>query len=145
MPQPLLGRLTPRRLLAALVLPVLLLTGCADEPGEAAPSTSDVVTSDVNDVEVTGEPGEKAPKGQPRFKLGPAVDAGDTLSTGEAFRDVDEFKRLVLTRPEPVVQQLPDHAVHRLAPRAGREGQRHAVAQDRGGHRLDIFQGAPFC
>ncbi len=59
MPQPLLGRLTPRRLLAALVLPVLLLTGCADEPGEAAPSTSDVVTSDVAEVEVEGEFGEK--------------------------------------------------------------------------------------
>ena len=59
MPQPLLGRLTPRRLLAALVLPVLLLAGCADEPGEAAPSTSAVVTSDVTDVEVTGEAGEK--------------------------------------------------------------------------------------
>lgn len=59
MPQPLFGRLVPRRVLAALVLPVLLLTGCAEQPRAAAPSTSDVVTSDVADVEVTGGLGEK--------------------------------------------------------------------------------------
>ncbi len=55
---------------------------------------------------VAGEPGEKPPKGQPGFKLGPAVDAGDTLSTGESFRTVEEFKRLVLARPEPIVRGL---------------------------------------
>lgn len=59
LPLPPIGRRLPRRLLAALVLPALLLTGCAEQPGEAVPSTSDVVTSDVADVEVTGEPGEK--------------------------------------------------------------------------------------
>jgi len=58
-PQPLLGRLTPRRLLATLVLPVLLLTGCADEPAEPDPTASEVVTSDLSDVEVTGDVGDK--------------------------------------------------------------------------------------
>ncbi len=50
--------------------------------------------------------GKNNPKGKPRFKLGRAVDAGDTLETGEAFRGIDEFKRLVLARPEPVVRGL---------------------------------------
>jgi hypothetical protein len=45
-------------------------------------------------------------KGKPRFAPGPAVDAGDTLETGESFRGIDEFKRLVLARPEPVVRGL---------------------------------------
>jgi hypothetical protein len=50
--------------------------------------------------------GKPKGKGEPRYKLGPAVDAGDTLETGEAFRGIDEFKRLVLSRPEPVVRGL---------------------------------------
>ncbi len=32
--------------------------------------------------------------------------SGDTLETGESFRGIDEFKRLVLARPEPVVRGL---------------------------------------
>jgi len=57
---PLDQRFTVRRLLAALVLPALLLAGCSDPPDEPAQSSSSVaVTSDVEEVEVTGEPGEK--------------------------------------------------------------------------------------
>ena len=58
MPRPLLRRLVPRRLLLALVLPAVLLGACAD-PEDPEPSPSTVVTSDVADVEVTGEVGKK--------------------------------------------------------------------------------------
>ncbi len=41
-----------------------------------------------------------------RFAHGAAIDAADTLPTGETFRDVDEFKRHVLKRPAPIVHGL---------------------------------------
>ena len=59
MPRPLTGALSVRRLLVlALVVPALLLAGCQDEPDPDA-TAPEVVTTDVADVEVTGEPGEK--------------------------------------------------------------------------------------
>ena len=45
-------------------------------------------------------------KKEKRFTPGPAVDAADKLPTGEAFRDLEEFKRLLLARPEPIVRGL---------------------------------------
>jgi len=50
-----------RRLFAALVVPALLLASCSNPPDEPAQSSSSeaVVTSDVEEVEVTGEPGDK--------------------------------------------------------------------------------------
>ncbi len=48
----------------------------------------------------------KGKKPQLRFKSGPAVDPSDKLPTGEAFHNMEEFKRLMLTRPEPIVRGL---------------------------------------
>ncbi|MEQ2006379.1 MAG: DUF1592 domain-containing protein [Limisphaerales bacterium] len=48
----------------------------------------------------------KAKKPQPRFKPGPAVDPSDKLPTGEAFHSLEDFKRLMLARPEPIVRGL---------------------------------------
>ena len=45
-------------------------------------------------------------KPQIRFKPGPAVDPSDKLPTGEAFHSLEEFKRLMLARPEPIVRGL---------------------------------------
>lgn len=49
-----------RLLIGLLLLPALLLSACQDAPGDdPSPSTEDVVTSDIADVAVEGEPGEK--------------------------------------------------------------------------------------
>jgi peptidylprolyl isomerase len=49
-----------RLLVGLLLLPALLLSACQDASGEdPAPSTSDVVTTDIADVDVEGEAGEK--------------------------------------------------------------------------------------
>ena len=48
----------------------------------------------------------KNKKPEKRFKLGPAVAAADKLPTGEIFHSLEEFKRLMLARPEPIVRGL---------------------------------------
>ena len=49
-----------RLLIGLLLLPALLLSACQQAPGdEPTPSTEDVVTSDIADVDVSGEAGEK--------------------------------------------------------------------------------------
>ena len=50
-------------------------------------------------------------KKQIRFKAGPKVDSKDQLPTGEVFRSIEEFKRLILARPEPVVRNLTERLV----------------------------------
>ncbi len=54
-----------------------------------------------------------AKKGKPekRFTQGARVDPADILPTGEAFRDIDEFKRHILARPEPIVGGLTEKLV----------------------------------
>lgn len=53
------ARRSVRRLLAlVVVVPALLLAGCQDEPAPEE-STPEVVTTDIADVEVSGEAGEK--------------------------------------------------------------------------------------
>lgn len=49
-----------RLLIGLLLLPALLLSACQDAPGDdPSPTTEDVVTTDIADVAVEGEPGEK--------------------------------------------------------------------------------------
>lgn len=45
-------------------------------------------------------------KKQKRFKLGPIVDPSDQLPTGEVFHNLEEFKRLLLANPEPIIRSL---------------------------------------
>ncbi|MDQ3622682.1 MAG: DUF1592 domain-containing protein [Verrucomicrobiota bacterium] len=49
---------------------------------------------------------KKKNKQEKRFTLGPAVEASDKLPTGEAFHGFEEFRRLILARPEPIVRGL---------------------------------------
>lgn len=45
-------------------------------------------------------------KKQNRFKSGSKVDSSDKLPTGEAFGNLEDFKRLILNRPEPIARNL---------------------------------------
>jgi hypothetical protein len=40
------------------------------------------------------------------YKLGPAVDASGELPDGQKFRNIDEFKRLLLTQKEQVARAM---------------------------------------
>ncbi len=50
-------------------------------------------------------------KQEKRFAQGARIDSADTLPTGESFRDVDEFKRHILSRPEPIVRGLTEKLI----------------------------------
>jgi hypothetical protein len=41
-----------------------------------------------------------------RYKNGPAVDAGDVLTDGRSFRNIDEFKNLLLSDPDQLARAL---------------------------------------
>lgn len=53
----------------------------------------------------------KKAKQEKRFAQGPAIDAADTLPTGESFQNIDEFKRHILARPEPIARGLTEKLV----------------------------------
>jgi hypothetical protein len=39
-----------------------------------------------------------------QYRTGPKVEAGDVMPDGQRFRDIDEFKKILLTNPEPVAR-----------------------------------------
>ncbi|MGE0756856.1 MAG: DUF1592 domain-containing protein [Pirellulaceae bacterium] len=53
----------------------------------------------------SGEPVAVAGK-RMRYKYGPPVDASDVLSDGRRFRDIDEFKTLLLSDPDQLARAL---------------------------------------
>ncbi len=61
------------------------------------------IVANEEPAETVSGKNKKQPK---RFKLGPPVDASDKLPTGETFRSIEEFKRLMLAHPEPIVRGL---------------------------------------
>jgi hypothetical protein len=51
-------------------------------------------------------------RGQPvQYRLGPKVDAGDVMPDGKRFKDVDDFKKLLLAEPERVARCLTEKLV----------------------------------
>jgi mono/diheme cytochrome c family protein len=58
------------------------------------------VKADWNDRKITPD-GQRLPYGD-----GPAVQCGDTLPDGRAFRGVDEFQQLILEDPEQIVRAV---------------------------------------
>src|SRR5262249_12945695 len=41
-----------------------------------------------------------------KFRVGPKVDAADVMPDGQRFRDIDELKKILLAKPEPVIRCL---------------------------------------
>ncbi len=62
-----------------------------------------VVANDEEPGSAATGAAKKKPKG---FKPGPPVDPSDKLATGEAFHSLEDFKRLMLAHPEPIVRGL---------------------------------------
>ena len=45
-------------------------------------------------------------KNQKQYTLGAIVDPSDTLSSGQSFHSLDEFKQLILENSEPIVRSM---------------------------------------
>ena len=45
-------------------------------------------------------------KKKKQYTLGAIVDPSDTLSSGQSFHSLDEFKQLMLANPEPIVRSM---------------------------------------
>jgi hypothetical protein len=75
-----------------------------DPPGFALESF-DVIGGWREHYRATGEPREVNGR-RVRFWNGPAVDPSDTLSDGRTFRDIDEYKKLILEDKDQLARNL---------------------------------------
>ena len=75
-----------------------------DPPGFALESF-DVIGGWRNNYRATGEPREINGR-RVRFWNGPAVDPGDVLPDGRRFRDIDEYKQLILEDKDQLARSL---------------------------------------
>ena len=73
-----------------------------------------------------------------RYKKGPAVDAADVLPDGPKFKNIDEYKQLLLKDKDQLARALAEKLLTYATGGAAREGR---PAGDRGDRRQDSRQG----
>ncbi len=80
-----------------------------DPPGFAL-ENFDVIGGWREHYRATGEPREVNGR-KVRFWKGPAVDAGDALPDGRSFRDIDEYKKLILDDKDQLARNLTEKLI----------------------------------